>query len=511
MQLHPTTSVSQDTATAQPSYDNMDWNKGYQSLYDEHDYWIDEIEGTLPLALEGTLFRNGPGLLDIGGRSLQHPFDGDGMVCSFAISQGRAYFRNRYVRTQGYVEEQQAQKILYRGTFGTQKPGGWLANAFDFRLKNIANTQVIYWGQKLLALWEAADPHRLDPHTLATLGKEHFDGMLQDGQAFAAHPWIDPRCDRHHGQPCLVNFAIRPNGLSTTITVYELDQAGHIAWERSHSIPGFAFIHDFAITPNYCIFFQNPVAFNPIPFALGLKGAAECIRFQPEQPTRMILIPRRKDQPMRSLEMSTGFVFHHANAQEQGDELWVDSIAYADFPAVEPNQDFRQVDFEALAPGQLWRYRGNLQTGAIAPDLLCERCCEFPSVHPHHAGRPYRYVYMGAAHNPTGNAPLQAISKLDVQTGDAQLWSFAPRGFISEPVFVPKPSDDPANQAEDDGWLLSLVFNAEQERSHLAILDAQNMAGGPVANLWLKHHVPYGLHGTFTPEYFGPPLPDAES
>lgn len=505
MQTSPTPS----SAIAQPlSYNPTDWQKGYQSLPDEYDYWIDEIEGNVPKNLGGTLFRNGPGLLDINGHPLQHPFDGDGMICSFAFTDGRVHFRNRFVRTQGYVEEQKAGTVLYRGTFGTQKPGGWWANAFDFRLKNIANTQVIYWGKKLLALWEAAEPHRLDPHSLETLGLEYFDGALQPGESFAAHPWIDPSCDRYHGNPCLVNFAARLKGLSTTLTVYELDLDGRITWERSHAVPGFAFIHDFAITPSTCIFFQNPVAFNPLPFTLGLKGAAECITFQPNKPTRLILIPRHKDQPMQTLEMPSGFVFHHANAQEQvvdGEkELWIDSICYADFPTVEPGQDFHEVDFSALPPGQLWRFRVQLSTGRIERHLISDRCCEFPTLHPRVVGRPYRYVYLGAAHHPQGNAPLQAISKLDVTRGEEEIYSFAPSGFVSEPVFVPKPTRTPESQAEDEGWLLTLVFDAQRERSHLAILDAQQVAQGPIARLWLKHHVPYGLHGTFTPEYFGP-------
>jgi all-trans-8'-apo-beta-carotenal 15,15'-oxygenase len=494
-------------ATPQRAYTTHDWQKGYQSLTQEHNYWIDDIRGTLPADLEGTLFRNGPGRLDVHGQPLQHPFDGDGMICSFAISQGRAYFRNRFVRTQGFVEEEAAGRVLYRGTFGTQKPGGWLANAFDFRLKNIANTQVIYWGGKLLALWEAAEPHRLDPHTLETLGLEYFDGALKPGQAFAAHPWIDPQCDRYGGQPCLVNFAVQPLGLSTRITLYELDTTGTITWQRSHSVPGFAFMHDMAITPDYCIFFQNPVAFNPLPFALGFKGAAECLTFQADKPTQVILIPRHPDRPMQVSSMPAGFVFHHANAFQDGDDLVVDSVAYANFPAVDPNQDFRHVNFDALPPGQLWRFRLHPSTGTIEQRLLNERGCEFPTLHPRHVGQPYRYLYLAAAHHPTGNAPLQAIEKLDLETGDRTLWSAAPHGYVSEPVFVPKATQDANPQPEDAGWLLTLVFDAEQERSHLVILDAADLGRGAIADLWLNHHVPYGLHGTFTPEYFGPAEP----
>ena len=36
--------------------------------------------GTIPAELQGTLLRNGPGLLEVGGKALSQPLDGDGMV-----------------------------------------------------------------------------------------------------------------------------------------------------------------------------------------------------------------------------------------------------------------------------------------------------------------------------------------------------------------------------------------------------------------------------------------------
>ncbi|MGG6296849.1 carotenoid oxygenase family protein [Leptolyngbya sp. AN02str] len=477
-------------------YNREEWSRGYESLREEFDYPIDEIEGDIPPELQGTLFRNGPGLLDIRGDRYQHPFDGDGMICAIAFQDGKAHFRNRYVRTEAYVQEQQAQKILYRGVFGTQKPGGWLANAFDFRLKNIANTNVIYWGGKLLALWEAAEPHRLDPKTLETLGLDDLDGVLAKGDAFAAHPWVDPDCN---GETRLVNFSVKP-GLSTTITLYELNESGTVVKQQKRSVPGFAFMHDFAITPNYCIFFQNAVQFNPLPFALGMKGAGECIRFRDNEPTQILVIPRDATRPIQTIPVYSGFVFHHINAYEQGDTVIVDSIAYDALPAPEPGQDYREVNFEAMAPSQMWRLHLDLQRKTVLRERLDERACEFPVVHPNRVGRPYHIAYMGAAHEPQSNAPLQAILKANVETGDRQLWSAAPWGYVSEPVFVPRATSDP--MVEDDGWLLTLVFNAHESRSEVVILDAADLTRGPLARLKLKHHVPYGLHGSFTPEVF---------
>ena len=52
------------------------------------------------------------------------------------------------------ILEEKASAIRYRNTFGTQRVGGFIANAFDLYLKNPANTNVVEWGKRLLALWE---------------------------------------------------------------------------------------------------------------------------------------------------------------------------------------------------------------------------------------------------------------------------------------------------------------------------------------------------------------------
>lgn len=478
------------------SYSLADWQRGYESQPQEFDYWIDDIDGEIPAGLTGTLFRNGPGLLDIGGDRIAHPFDGDGYICKIEFQNGRAHFRSRYVKTEGYKAEQAAQRIMYRGVFGTAKSGGWLSNLFDLKLKNIANTHIIPWGEKLWALWEAAEPHGLNPKTLDTLGLDLLDGILEPGDAFAAHPRIDPGTvtkTNPGGDRRLVNFAVKP-GLSTAITVFELNEAGTLVSKQTRSVPGFAFLHDFALTPNYCIFFQNPVQFNPFPFLLGMRSAGQCLQFDPKQPTRAIAIPRDPKADVKTFELDPCFIFHHANAFERDGKLIVDSVCYDSFPSVEPGADFLQIDFDAIPAGELWRYELDLGAGAIASTVVEKRCVEFPVIHPDYVGQSQRYAYIGAAHNTTGNAPLQAVLKIDWETGDRQLYSLAPRGFGGEPTFVPNPN----GTTEDDGWVLLLGYNADGHRSELTILDARDLTAGPIATLKLKHHVPYGLHGSFT-------------
>jgi len=502
------------------AYDRADWASAFRNVGSElESVPLGAARGRIPGELSGCLYRNGPGRLERGGRWVHHPFDGDGMITALRFEGGRASLSNRFVRTAGWQAEEEAGRFLYRGVFGTQKPGGMLANAFDLRLKNIANTHVVRLADQLLALWEAAEPHALDPDTLETRGISLLDGVLKPGEAFSAHPRFDPG---HHGGPRMVTFGVKA-GPTSTIRLMEFAtaddpaagvRAGQLLAERRDSFRGFAFLHDFAITPNWAVFLQNAIAFNPLPYVLGQKGAAQCLASRPGEAGQFWLIPRpgtaaaaRHPQPLR-VPAPPGFVFHHLNAFEDPStgDLVVDSIYYADFPSIGPGTDFRAVDFESIPEGQLLRCRIDLEraqsdpTGAVRHDWLEQRCCEFAMVNPARQGLEPRYAWMAVAERERGNDPLQAIEKLDLSTGERYVWSAAPRGFVSEPVMVPRTGADPAaagTSPEDDGWVLCVVWNGARCASDLVILNAADLSEQSVLELPLA--IPHGLHGSWVP------------
>jgi len=490
-------------AVSGPGYDRADWASAFRNVGVELDgVAVQAARGTIPVELEGTLYRNGPGRLERGGQWVHHPFDGDGMITALRFAGGKAELRNRFVRTVGFEAEEAAGKFLYRGVFGTQKPGGVAANALDLRLKNIANTHVVRLGDQLLALWEAAEPHALDPDSLETRGLGLLDGALKKGEAFSAHPRFDPG---HHGAPRMVTFGVK-TGPRSTIRLMEFAveddaasvvKAGQLLSERRDSFGGFAFLHDFAITPNWAVFLQNAIAFNPLPYVAGRKGAAQCLQSQPGGQAKFWLVPRDggafAGQKPRIIDAPDGFVFHHLNAWEEGDDVVVESIFYADFPSIGPDDDFRSVNFELLPEGLLEQCRINLSDGTVSSQRLSERCCEFAMVNPEREGLPCRFAWMAVTERETGNDPLQAIKKLDLQSGERRVWSAAPRGFVSEPLMVPRPG----SSTEDDGWVLCLVWNGARCASDLVILDAASLA--EVAVLELPLAVPHGLHGSWAP------------
>ena len=108
-----------------------------------------EVEGQLPLDLEGSFYRVGPDY-QYPPRLPNIPFDGEGHLCLFRFSGGRVDFRSRYVHTERYTAQAAAGRALY-GTYRnpfTDEP------AVAGLSRGTANTNVLWHGGKLFALKE---------------------------------------------------------------------------------------------------------------------------------------------------------------------------------------------------------------------------------------------------------------------------------------------------------------------------------------------------------------------
>ena len=292
----------------------------------------------------------------------------------------------------------------------------------------------------------------------------------------------------------MVTFGVK-TGPRSTVRLMEFAADGSLLHDRRDSFNGFAFLHDFAITPNWAVFWQNAINFNPLPFVLGQKGAAQCLESNPKGQAKFWLIPRDSGafagQSAKVIDAPEGFVFHHLNAWEEGKTVVLESIVYDDFPSIGPGVDFREVDFEQIPEGLLERCRIDTEVATAQRERVSERCCEFAMVNPNRVGLKARYSWMAVAEREQGNDPLQAIRKLDLSSGESRVWSAAPRGFVSEPVMVA----NPGATAEDDGWVLCLVWNGARCASDLVILDASTLNEQAVFELPLA--IPHGLHGSW--------------
>ena len=88
---------------------------------------------------------------------------------------------------------------------------------------------------------------------------------------------------------------------------------------------------------------------------------------------------------------------------------------------------------------------------------------------------------------------FDTIVKYDETDGSRTSWTTGPHGHVGESVFAP----DPDGTAEDDGWLLNIVYDDQQDSSDLVVLDARDVAAGPVATVRLPRRVPFGFHANW--------------
>lgn len=121
-----------------------------------------------------------------------------------------------------------------RGSFGNHKLPGPFGNFLSTNIKNVANTNVMYWGGRLLALWEGGLPYKLDPKTLRTDNKEYtMRGLLKKGETLTAHPRVDSKQDK------LIAFSTKQDpSKSATVRVFEFDNTLSCLKERSFEVPG---------------------------------------------------------------------------------------------------------------------------------------------------------------------------------------------------------------------------------------------------------------------------------
>ena len=192
-------SAVEDKITTSTSYGMKSWQNGYATVQKET---VEALAGSLPLDIEGTFFRNGFGKFEIGktsrseGIRILHPFDADGLLSAVTMKDGKGTYRHSFVRTKGFKLESKTRQMSGRGTFGNHKPTGWFGNFLSLGLKNVANTSVMYWGKRLLALWEGGLPYKMEPDSLRTLQEYTFKGLLKKGDSFTAHPRICTHTNR---------------------------------------------------------------------------------------------------------------------------------------------------------------------------------------------------------------------------------------------------------------------------------------------------------------------------
>ena len=457
-----------------PSSSNFFLDGNFAPVTEERDDEDIAVIGEVPEDLQGTFLRVGPNPVHLFSEAAYHTFDGDGMIHAIRFDGGRTHYRNRWVRNQGFLLEQERGDWVYKGMNSILDPTPARIPEGAPPNKNLANTAFAVHNNTLYALHEPSQPTVISLPGLDTVGPTDFDGKLT--HPFTAHPKID----QHTGEMMTFGYRFEP----PFVTYSVIDAHGKLVHSTPISIEKPVFMHDFAVTATHTLFLDFPITLD---IERAISGGP-ALDFEPQHGSRIGVLPRRgTDAEVRWFEVEVGSVVHTANAWDDGDCVVLQAsrsktsdIASAGLAAGDKLQDTQ---------GQLYEWRIDLKAGTVTERRLSDLHCDFTRVNDTFACHPTRFTY-AAVFNPTRPFTFDGVMKYDNHTEQAASFAFGEKRFGGEAVFAPRTGAS----AEDDGYLLCFVQDEAAHQSECVILDAQNVAAGPLARLMMPCRVPYGFH-----------------
>jgi carotenoid cleavage dioxygenase-like enzyme len=442
------------------------------------------VEGEIPADLDGVYLRNTENPLHPA-LKFYHPFDGDGMVHVVGFRDGRAFYRNRFVRTDGFAAENDAGGPLWPGLAEpvqlAKRDTGWGARTL---MKDASSTDVIvHRGTALTSFYQCGDLYRVDPYSGDTLGKASFNGGFPFDWGVSAHPKVDDRT----GELLFFNYSKQAPYMHYGV----VDVSGHLVHYVDVPLPGPRLPHDMAFTENYAILNDFPLFWDPKLLAADIHLPG----FHKDMPSRFAVIPRRGTaDEIRWFEADPTFVLHFTNAYEVGDEIVLDGFFEGDPTPVgsgtKYQKAFRYLSLDGLQT-RLHRWRFNLATGETREEQLSDSITEFGMINAGYAGSEYRYTY--AATGKPGWFLFDGLVKHDLATGTEERFAFDEGVYGSETAMAPRVG----SSAEDDGYLVTLTTDMNADASYCLVFDAARVADGPLCKLALPERISSGTHSTW--------------
>ncbi len=453
--------------------------KFFSNLEREQDFEQVKVSGEIPSCLNGILVRNGIGIFEQFGKRYNHIFEGDGALSALKLENSQAYTASKIIKSSELEEELKLGRNLY----GSKAP--WLSrflNGLKGKGKNTANTHVVPWRDDLYALMEGALPTKINKNSLSKETVTDFKGVIKG--TFSAHPHYN--CARKS----LYNFGIE-YGKVTKLHFYGLPDNDDIHHLGSTELEKPVMIHDFIVTENFLIFFIAPAVFNIVKMMLAWGDFIDWVNWDEARGTEIIVVPINEPEKIKRFKTNAFLATHFAGAFEDGDEIVVDYIHHDDFSVFKNLKDGTELNWgkrDSLEHGQLFRARININNESFKTCSRGSGFCDFPRISKHLGGSKYSFIWMQGEEYIDGILRTSIIKISD--KNEIMKYLFAKGQISSEPVPILTKQGK-----EDEGYLISLVFDSNINKSFYIILNSMNLDF--VARIDLDQTIPITFHGSW--------------
>jgi all-trans-8'-apo-beta-carotenal 15,15'-oxygenase len=435
------------------------------------------VQGRVPAALHGTLYRAGPGRFRLGATQYTHWFDGDGMVQAFRIAEGKASHLGVLLRTPKLIEEEAAGRFLYSG-FGTEIADARTPrNADSVNVANI-NLLAMNGGKDLYALWEGGSALQIDPDSLAV---QEFKAWSPEtaGAPFSAHP-------RRGADGTLWNFGYAAG--SGKLILYEIAPDGRLQRQALVDAPQADMVHDLAVTEHNLVFLLMPLRLKA-----GAKPLGDLNRYEWQRDASLIaMVVSKADFSVKRFDLPNGGLFHIGNAWEEGGVI---KLSYARYSRFLEHLRSLDVTHPTEPPELLARWMQveiDLAKGRASQIDMGLSSVEFPSFDLRLTGARSKFtVLMQRRGRRGGHSSIGQDTVLTLAGERVQHYQYEAGWIAEEHLYVAR------GTREGEGWVLGTAYDSASERTALSIFDASHVADGPMARLQLDYGLPLGLHGQF--------------
>ena len=310
-----------------------------------------KVVGELPTDLVGAYLRNGPNPI-FKPKNRYHPFDGDGMVHAVYFRDGRASYRNRFVRTEAWLSERRDGFSVSPGVMG---PFDYSVSPFG--IKDTSNTDVFCYNGDIMTLWyNAGNPCRLDGLTLENKGPYTLEGRSQ--RRLSAHSKVDWST----GELPFFDYGDEPPYLTYGVA----DAAGRLLHEVAIDLPGPRLPHDIGFTTNYAVLHDLPFFHD---MEVLRRHKLRVLTFHKDIPTRFGIIPRRgQTADVKWFECEPCYILHVTNCWEEGDWVVMDGCRSLNpMPGAQPGKgELAHMLAYMRLEANAYRWRFNMKTGSRA-------------------------------------------------------------------------------------------------------------------------------------------------
>ncbi len=433
-----------------------------------------QVTGHIPDGLAGTLYRNGPGRFSRSGVRYRHWFDGDGLLQAWQLGPAGISHRSRFVETSKFSREQRAGKFIVPAV-GTR-----IADAVPIRNSddlNVANTAVMVHGDQLYSLWEGGSAYQLDAATLESSGPKTWRSDAAS-LPFSAHPL-------HERDGSAWNFGL----MGSTLVVWRLLRDGSVHALKTIELPFPGYLHAFSMTERHLVFVVLPYVLEG---SLADQPYMEALRWRPARGCRALLLDKDDLDRNRWFGLPAGAAYHYGPARQVGREVhlhacWNRNGAEAISPF---RSEMQGKPRRADMGGSVEHIVLGLDHGGARMETVHQGSVDFPQCAPGDATGTW-FALTGSDASQSGY--FDQVIRLDPAGGVADRYQYGSACMVEEHRFVAAPGARRAGQ----GWLVGTVLDYRNSRTGVSVLDAENLAGGPLVQAWLSHTMPLGFHGWF--------------